>query len=125
VSTAAELVAQSDHDQVIIGLGVVVTMLATSLVYLIRTYGQARQANSAVNHVEFGEARLFDRVIHIQEEVAKLVEANNEFQSKGWATLPDEFGNAAALSMFLMELKHGQERIERMLIKHIEETTGK
>ena len=124
IGMIAEVVAQSDHEQVVVGLGVVVTMLAASLVYLVRTYGQAKQANAAVNHVEFGEARLFDRITHIQEVVAELASANAEFQAKGWTTLPDEFGDASSLSVYLVDLRHGQERIETMLTKHIEDTAG-
>ena len=116
--------ASKDDQQVVLGLIGVISFMATILIYVLRTYGQAKQANSAVNHVEFGEARLFDRIIHIQEVVAELSAANAAFQAKGWTTLPDEFGDASSLSVYLVDLKHGQDRIEQMLMKHIEETAA-
>jgi hypothetical protein len=53
-------------------LAVLLMMMASVLVYVVRTYTQARAANRAVNDTEPGDHRLYDRVAAIGERLDRI-----------------------------------------------------
>jgi hypothetical protein len=89
--------------------GALVAILGTLVVILlvvVRTYGQAKAANRAVNNVGPGEHSLWDRVEFIHEDVKQLVAAQDDFSEKGWRTLPDDISTASRLTETIRDLQH-------------------
>lgn len=71
--------ADGAAPELLVGMLAVITMLASVLVFLVRTYSQTRAVNKAVNNVGEDEHTLINRVTHMGENVAKLVEAQEDF----------------------------------------------
>ena len=111
-----------EHDQIILAALAIISMMAASLVYLIRTSSNAKTAaqqstaaNKAVNDTTFGEHRLYDKVTHLDEKVSKLVATQEEFATHGWGNLPPDIGNAVNLTGTIRELQHAHVDIERKI----------
>lgn len=95
-----------DPDQVIVAALVAVLMaLLGVVVFLAKTYNQAKQANAAVNNVGPGDHSLWDAVNLIRSDVEELVKTQRDFNSKGWATLPSDIGTASELTATIRELQ--------------------
>ena len=48
----------------------VVAALAGAIVLLVKTFNESKSANHAVNHIDFDEHRIYDRVAQTQDMVA-------------------------------------------------------
>ena len=121
---AIDLVASSD-DQVILALIALVATSIAALVFIIRNgryiktgaedaaqpAEQATSAANAVNHVEYGEHRLYDVVARIE---AKQI----EFDRK-WGALPESLGNAVNLSETLHDMNRRLDDIQTQLADHV------
>ena len=88
----------------------VILMLAGVLVFVIRTYTEAKAANRAVNNVGPGEHSLWDQLANIRDDVLELVEAQRDFAKRGWQTLPDDIGTAARLTETIRVLQANDAR---------------
>lgn len=71
VSPPVDAVQQAEVLGVLLG---VLVALVTLIVVIVKTYGQAKQANQAVNNTGPGEHRLYDKILHISEDIAHLKE---------------------------------------------------
>ena len=69
------------------------------VVFMVRTYRTVNTDDTALRQA----------VDHIRIDVEKLVAAQDKFQSKGWATLPDDIGTAARLTEKIRQLEHDAE----------------
>jgi len=94
---------------VIVALGVLLIALlgiATKALGYSRTAAsQSGQANSAVNNIGGGDHRLYDRIEHLHERLSVLVDAQEDFQRKGWPNLPSDIGDATALTLTIRQLQ--------------------
>lgn len=114
-------------DAFIVGaLVAVLMMLAAGLIYLVKTFKAAQGANSAVNNVGPGEHRLYDKIGFLQKGMEHLIEANDQFNRKGWNSLPQDINTASGLTEVIRELQNDHrsghellERIEIELLRHI------
>lgn len=94
----------STHLSLIAGLGVVITMLAGSLVLLAKMLVQTREVNAAVNNRAEGDG-LFAQIATIQMTVDKLLQSEEDFASKGWRNLPSDLDSAAKLTQTIRDLQ--------------------
>ena len=56
----------------------------------------------------------------IEEDVAKLVAAELEFQSKGWTSLPPDLASSAGLTAAIYELRRDVSEMREFLKRHDE-----
>jgi len=97
---------------------VVLLGIATkSLSYAKTAAGESSMANQAVNNVGPGAHRLYDQVVHINEKISALAEAQEDFTQKGWRHLPSDIGDALALTVTIRQL---QEAVANDKIAHDE-----
>lgn len=96
-----------------------VMVLLALLGVVVKTYGQARAANTAVNNVGPGDHSLWDQVSMVREDVNELVRAQREFAERGWPTLPDDIATAAQLTATIRTLQHDVGDIKRTLDDHV------
>ena len=85
-------------------LGVLVAGLIAVIVLLIKTLGEARQAKEAFGSSE--GPTLTANVNHLVTEVDNLIEAQRDFASRGWQTLPEPINTAAGLATTLSNMQH-------------------
>ena len=102
------------NDQVTLAALAVISMLAAGLVFVVKGYRESRAANNAVNHTEFGEKRLFDRVVDLGKSVDHLIETQTEFQKLGWGHLPSDMADAPALTETIRSVQRADEDMVRM-----------
>ena len=93
---------------VIVALGVLLVALlgiATKVLSYARLGArESAMANSAVNNIGTGD-RLYDRIEHLHEALSVLIEAQRDFQAKGWANLPADIGDATAMTITIRQLQ--------------------
>ena len=89
----------------------ILVTLAGILAVVIKSWQEARAANNAVNNIGPGEHRLYDRIQMIHDEVMHLREGEEQFQSKGWPSLPEDLGSAAALTSTIRDLQRSRDEI--------------
>lgn len=92
------------NPEVIAGLGMVVTMLASSLVMMAKMLTQTKAVNQAVNNRPEGEG-LFSKLGAIQTDLGHLLDADRAYQAKGWASLPEDINTAAKLTQTVRNLQ--------------------
>ena len=85
-------------------LGMMSAMVG-ALVYLIRQSLGQKDDHDVVIH----------EVAHIKDAVDKLVEEQEQFQSKGWTTLPDDIGTSSALTETIRDLQHDAAEVDKKL----------
>ena len=126
--------ALADHDQIVLAVIALASMLAASLVYLVKGYSnsktaaeQATEANKAVNNVGPGDHRLYDKISSIEKNVEHLIRDQETFDSHGWETLPQDLGTAVGLTTTIRDLQHGHkeqgeklDEIKSILVEHVE-----
>ena len=113
------------HDQIILAL---ITLIGTSiaaLVFVIRNNSlgksiakDAAEVNSAVNHTEYGEHRLYDVVRRIESK-------QDEFDRK-WGNLPADMGDAVGLVELIHTMDRRISEVHNDLLAHVawEEAMG-
>ena len=113
------------NDQIILALIALVGTSIAALVFIIRNSKiirdgagdaavaaeQSTSAASAVNHVEFGERRLYEIVRHIESK-------QDEFDRK-WGNLPAGMGDAVALTELLHDMSGRIDKIQTDLVDHV------
>ena len=93
-------------------LGVVVVALSGVLWYVIKSKPAAMPSE---------EVEALRAVVgRIEEDVAKLVAAELEFQSKGWTTLPPDLASSAGLTAAIYELRRDVSEMREFLKRHDE-----
>lgn len=103
----------AEPNQALIALlGVVVVAMSGVLWYVVKS----RPAPIPGEEVEALRAV----VGRIEEDVAKLVAAELEFQSKGWTTLPPELASSAGLTAAIYELRRDVSEMREFLKRHDE-----
>lgn len=131
----------SEPDKVVDNLGVtgtlalVILMLTIIIVWLIKASNGpikeaayfSKKAEHAVNGVGEGDHRLYDRVDMIAQEVSSLLEFREEYRKSGWELLPTDIGNAISLTTTIralqastIDIKESLDKIEELLLKHVE-----
>lgn len=117
--------AVEDHEQVMLALIALVATAVATLAWVIRNSRviragagdaavaaeQSTAANAAVNHVEFGERRLYEIVSHIEAK-------QDEFDRK-WGNLPTEMGDAVGLVGLLHDMSQRIDAIQAQLVEHV------
>ena len=105
--------ALADHDQIVLAITALASMLAASLVYLVKGYSnsktaaeQATAANRAVNG-EGPDHRLWDKVNRIEHTVNALTAQQEDFMAHGWGNLPPDMDDAVSLTEKIRTLEHG------------------
>lgn len=108
--------------QVFLPLLGMVGVMVSALVFLVKSYRQSeiaasesKAANAAVNNVTPGLPTLYQNVEHVAQVVNKLADAQEDFAKRGWATLPDDIGTAAALTQTIRELQHQNQHQDQKL----------
>ena len=121
-------------------IALVGTSLA-ALVWVIRNGRLARDSNvqisavnRAVNDVGPGEHRLYDKVTHNSETLARVEDAlvrlqldQETFDSHGWETLPQDINTAVGLTTTIRDLQNGHKKLDKiiaMLSEHVEWEIG-
>jgi len=107
--------ASDTETQGLIGIvGVLAVALAGALTFSIKGWqeakrgaSQAKQANAAVNNVGPGEHRLFDKVSHLADAMDRIEAKQDQFDMKGWPSLPSDINTAAGLTEVIRDLQHG------------------
>lgn len=118
-------------DQIVLAiLGILATLVA-ALVFLAKGYAktkvaaeQATQANQAVNNVGPGEHRMYDMVTEMGKKLEHISVEQEEFQTKGWKTLPDDLASASRLTETIRSIQHNDEILHQkldMIIKELRE----
>ncbi len=103
----------AEPNQALIALlGVVVVAMSGVLWYVIK----AKPAPIQSEEIEALRAV----VGRIEEDVAKLVAAELEFQSKGWTSLPPELASSAGLTAAIYELRRDVSEMREFLKRHDE-----
>ena len=122
---AADATGSQASTIIVLLIGLCTTLIG-ALVWLVRngrdTNEQVTGINAAVNHTKPDEERIYDKITHIQEKLdelaahnANLAEANHDFVSKGWTTLPEDLSTAAQLTQTIRALQHGGTRFDEKL----------
>ena len=118
--------ALADHDQIVLAITALASMLAASLVYLVKGYGniktaatEAKAANAAVNGVG-PEHRLWDKVNRIEQSVDRLVSFQTDFERHGWGNFPPDIDDAVSLTGTLREMRHDIDQIRALLTEHVQ-----
>jgi len=125
--------AAADHDQIVLAIIALASMLAAALVYLAKGYGnskiaaeQSTAANRAVNDIGPGDHRLYDKVTMIAEDthtnrkaIEKLIANQEQFDAHGWENLPQDMDDAVSLTEKIRGLERGRdsnaEKIDQIL----------
>ena len=103
----------AEPNQALIALlGVVVVAMSGVLWYVIKS----KPAPMPSEEVEALRAV----VGRIEEDVAKLVAAELEFQSKGWTSLPPDLASSAGLTSAIYELRRDVSEMREFLKRHDE-----
>lgn len=105
----------SFDPSIVAALGVVVTMLAGSLVLMAKTLIETRQVNAAVNSVPEGEG-LFAQIATLQVGVDRLLLGEEDFVSKGWRSLPEDLNSGAKLTQAIRDLQSFDKQVEEALL---------
>lgn len=112
----AQMESLSSFDpSIVAALGVVVTMLAGSLVLMAKTLIETRQVNAAVNSVPEGEG-LFAQIATLQVGVDRLLLGEEDFVSKGWRSLPEDLNSGAKLTQAIRDLQSFDKQVEEALL---------
>jgi|TARA_R110000803_G_scaffold156226_2_gene220781 hypothetical protein len=98
----------SELDEALIYLvGVLVVALASALTYVVKQRHGSEDS---------GMASLQAVVNRMEADVEKLVQAEAEYQAKGWTTLPPDLGSSSALTAVIRDLQHDVSEIKRTLM---------
>lgn len=94
------------RDQVLLALIGVGATLVGILGVTMKNLQHSRAANKAVNDVDAGEMRLYEKVTRIDEAVMRLDAANSEFEERGWLHgLPKDLSTAPAFTQTIRDIQ--------------------
>ena len=111
----------SDTNQALVYLiGVLVVGVMSALTFTIKAWSQARAANAAVNNVGPGEHRLYDQIGHLSDAIQRIETKQNDFDTKGWPTLPSDMNTAAGLTEVIRDIQHELHVVNTRLAAHDE-----
>lgn len=107
------VIEATDHDQIIMGLIALLATLVTGLVYMVKTYTQTKVAATkatgayeAVNGIGPGEHRLYDKVTHLDNKITEIALKQDDFDTRGWPSLPADLATSAGLTEVIRDLQH-------------------
>lgn len=110
------------NDQIVLALIAVIATSVAALVYVIRqgkyirtAAEESSAANAAVNNVGPGKHNLYDMVERIKDDVTDLKKDQDEFDSHGWTTLPDDLNSAVNLTTTIRTLQNNQRSVHEKL----------
>lgn len=105
----------AEQPELLVAALTVISLLAGSLVLIVKTWAQAKAANQAVNNVGPGDHSLWDQVAFLREDVQQLVESQRDFTKRGWQALPDDIATAARLTETIREIQHSQQECKEAI----------
>ena len=129
VLVAQQTTGADMHDQVMLALAGVIAALVTLFGVVLRSQikeatKHAREANQAVNNVDYGEHRLYDQVrantaalSRIESAVSRHAEFWDDFHVR-WGRLPDDLDDAHDLLTVLGKMQSQIDTIADRLATH-------
>ena len=90
------------------------------MTFTINARSQARAANAAVNNVGPGAHRLYDQIGHLSDAIQRIETKQNDFDTKGWPTLPSDMNTAAGLTEVIRDIQHELHVVNTRLAAHDE-----
>jgi hypothetical protein len=120
------------HDQIVLAIIGLATLLVTALVYVVKanTHAkvaaeQATQTNDAVNHKEHGETRIFEQVRDMNAKMDNVLATQAKHESywedhhRRWGRLPEGLDDETGLVIALRDLRSEITQIREDLGAHV------
>lgn len=88
------------HEDHIIGLAAaLIVALFTALTFLMKAWASVRSSIDTCQTLKTS-------TLHLAHEVEVLIHAHNEFQEKGWSTLPEDIASSSGLTAVIRDIQH-------------------
>ena len=109
------------RDQVLLALIGVGATLVGILGVTMKNLQHSRAANKAVNDVDAGEMRIYEKVTRIDEAVMRLDAANSALEERGWLHgLPEDLATAPAFTQTIRDIQQKADTLQQNQVDIIE-----
>ena len=105
------------HEDHFLGIAAaLIVALFAALTFLAKAWGSVRASVDTCQTLQATTR-------HIAHEVELLIEAHNDFQGKGWSTLPGDMNSSSGLTAVIRDIQHdlhSTKATQSDILRHLE-----